>query len=463
MDFSKLSVSELQSGLEKKDFTSTEITKDLISKIKEDKTNSFLTIAEEQALKLAETADQKIQSGEKGDLLGIPVAVKDLILTKGIRTTSGSKILDNFIPPYNATVTNKLLDSGAVIIGKTNMDEFAMGSSNENSAYGNVANPVDLERVPGGSSGGSAACVAGNLSPLSLGTDTGGSIRQPASFCGIVGMKPTYGRVSRYGVIAFASSLDQVGPFSRNVEDCAKITKVISGKDNLDSTSVDQEVPNFEKSLGQDIKGMRIGIPKEYFIKGLDPEIESAVKNSIKEIEKLGAEIVEISLPNTEAAVATYYIIAPAEASSNLARYDGVRYGHRAENRFGEEVKRRILIGTYVLSSGYYDAYYIHAQKIRTLIANDFKNAFKDQCDLIVCPTAPGTAFKMGENVNDPIKMYLNDVFTIPASLAGLPAMSIPCGVDSKNLPIGLQIIGKPWDEENVFKLGYAFEQSRKN
>ena len=470
-----LSLSDLRSGLVNKDFTSKEVTQALLDKIDSAKDlNAFVEVSYDEALKAADQADKEIQSGKKQALLGVPIGVKDVILTKNVKSTCCSKFLSNFIPPYNATVTEKLLSAGSIIIGKTNMDEFAMGSSNENSAFGNVKNPWNEERVPGGSSGGSAAAVAKGLVPGALGTDTGGSIRQPAAFCGVTGLKPTYGRVSRYGVIAFASSLDQVGPITRNVRDCAVLTNVICGKDELDSTSVDKEVPDFESFLGKDIKGLKIGVPKEYFIDELDPEIEKSVKKAISEIENLGAEVVEVSLPHTNLAVPTYYIIAPAEASSNLARYDGVRYGVRAEdcaslkelycqsrtNGFGPEVKRRILIGTYVLSSGYYDAYYLRAQKVRTLIAQDFKDVFKDQCDLIACPTAPEPAFKIGANINDPISMYLNDIFTIPTSLAGLPGMNIPCGLSEEGLPIGMQLIGKPWDEETLFKVAYAYEST---
>ncbi len=397
-----------------------------------------------------------------------------MILTEGILTSAGSKILDNFIPPYSATCVRQLESAGAVIVGKTNMDEFAMGSSTENSAFGPTRSPWDPSVVPGGSSGGSAAAVSARQVPLALGTDTGGSIRQPASYCGICGLKPTYGRVSRYGVIAFASSLDQVGGFATNVRDLAHVTQAIAGHDPHDSTSVKVDVPDFLGVLGQSIKGLRLGVPKEYFISGLDAEVRQIVEKAIDSLAKLGAKVVEVSLPNTDAALAAYYILAPAEASSNLARYDGIRYGHRTENAesleelysrsrsegFGAEVKRRILVGTYVLSAGYYDAYYLRAQKVRSLVALDFKKAFATQCDLIIAPTAPTTAFKIGDKVEDPIAMYLNDIFTIPVNLAGLPGMSIPCGISKAGLPVGLQLIGKPWDEATLFKIAAAYEAS---
>jgi len=478
-EITSLSISELRAELSEKKVSSVEITKAFLEKSSKNKAlNAYTEILSEQAIACAKEADNKIKAGIKSPLLGIPGAIKDIILTKNIRTTCCSKILSNFIPPYNATVIEKLNGSGFVQLGKTNMDEFAMGSSSETSFFGPVKNPWDKDRVPGGSSGGSAAAVSARLSPFALGTDTGGSIRQPASFCGIVGIKPTYGRVSRYGVIAFASSLDQVGVFAHNVRDSAIVTQVISGVDKNDSTSVRKDVPNFEAVLGQSIKGLKIGVPKEYFISGLDPEVNEKIKTAISVLSKLGAEIIDISLPNTEAAVAVYYILAPAEASSNLARFDGIRYGYRAKDTknlkelyfktrsegFGKEVKRRIMIGTYVLSSGYFDAYYLRAQKVRTLIAHDFKAVFEKKCDIILSPTAPTTAFKIGEKVSDPLSMYLNDIFTIPVNLAGLPGMSIPCGFDSKGLPVGLQLIGKPWDEETLFKTAYAYEsQTRFN
>jgi len=420
----------------------------------------------------AASADPALHPLAMGPLAGVPVAIKDNLATRTLPTTCGSRILDGWVSPYEATAVRKLREAGAVVIGKANMDEFAMGSSNENSAYGPVKNPWNPAFVPGGSSGGSAAAVAAGICPVTLGTDTGGSIRQPASFCGIVGLKPTYGRVSRYGVIAYASSLDQVGAFAGNVRDCALATQAICGVDPNDATSVNQPVPDFEKALGRNIKGLRVGIPKEYFVSGLVPDVRDSLTNAIKTLEGLGAIPVEISLPHTELAVSVYYILAPAEASSNLARYDGIRYGHRAagdldlktlysksrSEGFGKEVQRRILVGTYVLSSGYYDAYYIKAQQVRSLIVKDFQDAFRDRCDVIVAPTTPTEPFKIGEKFSDPLTMYLNDIFTIPVNLAGLPGMSIPCGFSSSGLPIGLQLIGKPWDEERLFAVAAAYE-----
>lgn len=466
-------VAELRDGLRAKKFSSVEITESFL-KITADKKdlNCYIEITADKARADAKKADEALARGEKQALLGIPVGLKDIISTKGIKTTCASKMLANYVSPYDATVAAKIGAAGGVLIGKQNLDEFAMGSSNENSFFGHVKNPWDLDRVPGGTSGGSAAAVAARIIPASLGTDTGGSVRQPASYCNVVGLKPTYGRVSRYGVIAYASSLDQVGVLTRTVRDCAIVTEVISGKCKNDSTSVDIPVPNFEASIGKDIKGLRIGIPKEYFIKGLNPDVEKAVKGALAGLEAQGAKLVEVSLPNTEYAVAVYYILAPAEMSSNLSRYDGIRYGFRAEGTtdlkslysqtraqgFGKEVKRRILVGTHVLSTGYYDAYYIKAQKVRALIKQDFTNAFKDHCDVIVCPVTPATAFKIGEKLNDPLSMYLEDIFTLPVNLAGLPGMSVPCGFDSKGLPIGLQIIGKPFDEETLFRVGHVHE-----
>ncbi|MBA3060474.1 MAG: Asp-tRNA(Asn)/Glu-tRNA(Gln) amidotransferase subunit GatA, partial [Nitrospirae bacterium] len=400
------------------------------------------------------------------------VAIKDNMCTKGIRTTCSSKILADFIPPYESTVTSRLRENGYVLIGKTNLDEFAMGSSTENSGFFTTRNPWDIERIPGGSSGGSAAAVAADECIAALGSDTGGSIRQPASLCGVVGLKPTYGRVSRYGLVAFASSLDQIGPITKNVKDSAILLNIISGNDPFDSTSAPVAVPDFTKVLGNEIKGLKIGIPKEYFIKGMDSEIEESVKTAIKKLESLGAVPVDISLPHTEYAAAAYYVLATSEASSNLARYDGVKYGFRAEGKdlmemymntraqgFGAEVKRRIMLGTYALSSGYYDAYYKKAQQARTLIKTDFEKAF-NSVDMIVTPTSPTAAFKSGEKTEDPLQMYLSDIFTISVNLAGIPAISIPCGFTSSNLPIGLQIIGKHFDEESILKAAYAYEQS---
>lgn len=474
-DLTTLTIKEAREGLTKKDFSSVELIKSYLDRCKKlENLNCFITTEFDSAIEFAKLSDKKIEKNESAPLLGIPVGIKDVILTKDIRTTCGSKILENFIPPYNATVTQKLLEAGAVLLGKLNMDEFAMGSSNENSQYGDVLNPWNPEYVPGGSSGGSAASVAGRLVAASLGSDTGGSIRQPAAFCNIVGIKPTYGRVSRYGVIAFASSLDQVGPFGRTVSDAATMLEIISGFDPKDSTSMERNDAALSSKIGKDIKGLKIGVPKEYFISGMDKDVDDAVKASIKHLESLGAIPVEISLPHTEAAVSVYYIIAPAEASSNLARFDGIRFGHRASasknlsdlysqsrsEGFGDEVKRRIIIGTYVLSSGYYDAFYRRAQKIRTLMIQDFNEAF-EKVDAIVCPTTPTGPFKLkDESKSDPIQMYLSDVFTIPVNLAGLPGLSLPCGRDKNNLPIGLQLIGRPWDESTLFQIASAFEQS---
>ncbi|MGI9533786.1 MAG: Asp-tRNA(Asn)/Glu-tRNA(Gln) amidotransferase subunit GatA [Thermodesulfobacteriota bacterium] len=475
MDLHYLNIKEAADLIKKKEISPVEITSAILKRIdKLDKDfNSYITPLHDLALKTAKKAEKEIAAGNYlGPLHGIPIGLKDIFVMKDIPATCGSKMLENFISPYDATVTAKLKNSGAVIVGKNNMDEFAMGSSNETSFFGPVRNPWDTERVPGGSSGGSCAATAAGLCLASLGTDTGGSIRQPGALCGIVGLKPTYGRVSRYGMIAFASSLDQAGPITRTVEDAAIILNIISGKDNFDSTSVDIDVPDFTAGLNRDLKGMRVGIPKEYFIEGMDKEIESAVLTAIKDLENLGVEIVEISLPHTKYAVSTYYIIAPSEASSNLARYDGVRYGYRTDNPetlhdlffksrsegFGDEVKRRIMLGTYALSSGYYDAYYLKAQKVRTLIRQDFKKAW-EKVDVIVAPTSPETAFKIGEKTDDPIKMYLSDILTIPCNIAGIPGISVPCGLTSNNLPIGLQILGKAFDEETILKVAHAYEQ----
>jgi len=418
----------------------------------------------------AERADVSLPLG------GIPIAIKDVINVQGEPCTAASKILSNYTAPYNATVINKLRAAGAIPFGRLNLDEFAMGSSTENSAIQRTANPWDLTRIPGGSSGGSAAVVAADEAFASLGSDTGGSIRQPAALCGCVGMKPTYGRVSRFGLIAFASSLDQIGPFTKTVEDSARMLSVLAGRDPQDSTSLELPAEDFTRLVGRDIKGLKIGMPKEYFIEGIDPQVDAAVRAAVRQYESLGAEIVEVSLPHTEYAVAVYYIIATAEASANLARYDGVRYGRRAEEvrnlqdlyirsrseGFGEEVKRRIILGTYVLSSGYYDAYYLRAQKVRTLIRQDFSRAFR-KVDALICPTSPETAFKIGDRSDDPMKMYLADIFTIATNLAGIPGLSLPCGfaqVDGRPLPIGLQLLGKPLEEANLFQIAHAYEQS---
>ena len=474
MNIFDMTIHELHSELKSKRISSVEATTALLGRIKsiEPLVGSFITVTPEQALAAAAVADQRIAQGECDLLTGIPLAIKDIFLTEGVRTTCGSRILDNFIPPYSATPWEKLRDRGAVLLGKLNQDEFAMGSSNESSAYGVTRNPWNTAHIPGGSSGGSAAAVAASEAIATLGTDTGGSIRQPASHCGCVGLKPTYGRVSRYGVIAYASSLDQVGPLTRDVADCATMLEAIAGHDPKDSTSVDTAVPDYAASLKNGVKGLRIGLPKEYFISGLDPDVQSAMDAAIETYRRLGAEFVDISLPHTDYAVATYYLIATAEASSNLARYDGVRFGHRAEadglldmytrsrsEGFGAEVKRRIMLGTYALSSGYYDAYYVKAQKVRTLIMNDFIKAFAD-VDIMLTPVAPTPAFKIGEKINDPLQMYLSDIFTIPVNLAGTCAMSLPAGFSASGLPIGLQLIGKPFGEETLLRTGYAFEQA---
>jgi aspartyl-tRNA(Asn)/glutamyl-tRNA(Gln) amidotransferase subunit A len=438
----------------------------------EPRVKAFRTLMDDDALRQAEAVDRDRREGRPlGALAGVPIAIKDVLCTRGVPTTCGSRILKTFVPTYDATCVARLRQAGGVIVGKTNMDEFAMGSSTENSAYEKTCNPWALDRVPGGSSGGSAAAVAAGEVPASLGTDTGGSIRQPAAFCGVPGMKPTYGRVSRYGLVAFASSLDQVGPFGRAVEDVARVLQVIAGHDSKDSTSAPRPVPDYLAALGKGADGLRIGVPKEYFQGGLDGEVAAAVQSSLKTIGRLGGTIEDITLPHTEYAIPTYYIIATAEASSNLARYDGVRYGHRARGAtqmgplyvrtrtegFGPEVKRRIMLGTYVLSAGYYDAYYLKGQKVRTLILRDFERAF-EKVDVIVTPTSPTPAFRFGEKVDDPLSMYLSDIFTVTINLAGLPGISIPCGLTRDRLPIGLQIIGRPFDEETVLRLAAALE-----
>lgn len=474
-DLSTLTIHELHHLLKTKACSATEIAKSVLARIqKHDETlGAFLTVCGESALADAQIVDSKIAAGAPVlPLTGIPIAPKDLYLTKGVRTTAGSKILENFIAPYDSTVIEKCRDHGCVIVGKTNMDEFGMGSSNENSAYKNVRNPWNRDFVPGGSSGGSAAAVSADLCIASLGTDTGGSIRQPASHCNIVGLKPTYGRVSRYGTIAYASSLDQMGPMTKDVEDCAILLNAIAGHDEHDSTSLNQVVPDFTKALNLGVKGLKIGVPKDYFVEGLSIDVEKAVRAALKQLQDLGAELIDIELPNTQHCVATYYIIAPAEASSNLARYDGVRYGKRESahslnelyqntkgHGFGAEVKRRIMMGTYVLSAGYYDAYYVRAQKVRTLIRNDFQDAFK-KVDVIAGPVAPTPAFHLGEKTNDPLQMYLSDIFTLSLNLAGLPGMSLPCGFSSQGLPIGLQLIGKALDEMTLLQVAHAYEQS---
>ncbi len=475
MELCLMTAHQLHQMLRKREVSSKEITRSVLDRIQavEEKVHSFITVLPDLAMKQAEEADARLQKGDAEPLTGIPIAIKDLICTEGIRTTCGSHILNNFIPNYDATVTTKLKKAGAVFVGKANMDEFAMGSSTENSYFGPSRNPWDLERIPGGSSGGSAAAVAAGECILALGSDTGGSIRQPAACCGIVGMKPTYGRVSRYGLIAFASSLDQIGPFARDVRDAALLLTAISGYEPRDSTSVDLKVPDYQGSLVNDVRSMVLGVPREAFGEGIDPEVESTVREAIRTLEKLGARIVEVSLPHSEYAVAVYYIIAPAEASSNLARYDGVKYGFRAkgphelmemyrETRsqgFGAEVRRRIMLGTYALSAGYYEAYYRKASQVRTLIGKDFEKAF-GQCDALVLPTAPTPAFKLGEKVDDPLQMYLSDTYTIPCNLAGLPGLSLPCGFSRSGLPIGMQIVTNHFQEEKIFRVAYTYESN---
>lgn len=467
---------ELHELLTAKKISALELTKDLFARIeeKENEIGAYLELTKTQALDAAKKVDEKISRGEKISALeGIPCAIKDNICTKGVKTTCASKILENFVPPYDATVMQKLNAQNIIMLGKLNMDEFAMGGSTENSAYHLTKNPYDLSRVPGGSSGGSAAAVAAGEAIFTLGSDTGGSIRQPASFCGVVGMKPTYGRVSRYGLVAFASSLDQIGTLTKDVTDCATVLNAICGLDEMDSTSTSAAVPDFTKSLVSDVKNLKIGLPKEYFVKGIDKEVENAVINVTKIFEKLGAQIVEISLPHTEFAISTYYIIAPAEAATNLERYDGVSYGARVDGadvvemmtntrteKFGEEVKRRIMIGNYALSAGYYDAYYLKALKVRTLIQKDFTDAFKN-VDVILTPTTPNAAFKIGEMTNDPLKMYLQDICTVPVNLAGLPGISVPCGFNKENLPLGFQLIGKPLDEETILRAAFTYEKTK--
>ena len=468
---------DLRQKLKSGEVSSKELVQEKINRINElDPTlNSFLTVNTELALRKAEHIDKQIASGDHlPPLSGIPIAIKDNLCTKGIKTTCASKILDNFVPPYESTVTKKLLNAGAIMIGKTNMDEFAMGSSTETSAFGPTLNPWNITKVPGGSSGGSAASVAAGLCYGSLGSDTGGSIRQPASFCGVVGMKPTYGRVSRWGLIAFASSLDQVGPFANNVSDTAEILQVISGKDEFDSTTVDIPVPNYLETLSKSIKGLKIGLIDNCFDhEGLATDVKESVLGSASLLENLGAEIVNVSCPRFNDGIATYYVIAPSEASANLARYDGVKYGFRSEDEqsliemttksralgFGNEVKRRILIGTYALSAGYVDAYYKKAQQVRTLIRKDFDDAFK-KVDVLLAPTAPTTAFGSGDNIDNPMAMYLSDLLTIPANLAGLPAISLPCGFDNSGLPIGLQLIGNVFEEGKLLQVASQFEKA---
>lgn len=465
-------IAELSQGLANGEFSSVELTQAHLDRIKRlDPTyNSFITVTEDAALASAQQADDQRAAGNASDLTGIPIAQKDLFCTEGVRTTCASKILDNFIAPYDATIVSKLNEAGTVCVGKTNMDEFAMGSSNENSTYGAVKNPWDTNAVPGGSSGGSAAAVAARLVPGSTGSDTGGSIRQPAALCGITGLKPTYGRVSRWGMIAYASSLDQAGPFARTAEDCALLLNAMAGFDTKDSTSINQSVPDYRADLNNSLQGLRIGLPKEYFTDSLDAGVQQVIQNAISEYEKLGATVKEISLPHSELAIPAYYVIAPAEASSNLSRFDGVRFGHRCDDPedlldlykrsraegFGREVKRRIIAGTYALSEGYYDAYYLKAQRLRRMIKNDFVAALND-VDVIMGPTTPTPAFNIGEKSNDPMSMYLGDIYTISANLAGLPGISIPCGFVNER-PVGLQIMGNYFDESRLLNAAHQYQ-----
>jgi aspartyl-tRNA(Asn)/glutamyl-tRNA(Gln) amidotransferase subunit A len=475
MQIHALSIHEIHDLLKSGQIGAVETVSAFLERISavDTKVRAYLSTLAEQALNEAKLFDSRPKDRPESPLAGVPLAIKDVISTRGAVTTCGSRMLENFVPPYDATVTEKLKHAGAIFLGKTNMDEFAMGSSTENSAFVKTRNPWNLERVPGGSSGGSAAAVAAGLCAGALGTDTGGSIRQPASFCGVVGIKPTYGRVSRYGLVAFASSLDQIGPITRDVEDAAILLQAMAGHDPMDSTSVDLPVPDYRAALKESIRGLRLGIPREYFIEGTAADVAGAVHNAITTCRELGASMVDISLPHTEYGIAAYYIIAPAEASSNLARYDGVKYGHRAQGAkdliemyrksrsqgFGAEVKRRIMLGTYVLSAGYYDAYYRKASQVRTLIRQDFLDAF-EKCDAILAPVSPIAAFKLGEKFDDPLQMYLSDVFTLPASLAGIPGISVPCGFTSENLPVGLQILGPHFREELVLRIAHQFEQA---
>jgi aspartyl-tRNA(Asn)/glutamyl-tRNA(Gln) amidotransferase subunit A len=470
-----MTLKEVSEKIRKQEITALELTKTILDRIKEVEphVDAYITITEEQALSRAKEIDEKIKAGEEVSVLaGIPMAVKDNICTDGIKTTCASKMLENFIPPYDATVVKKLNDAGAVMVGKTNMDEFAMGSSTENSHFKNTKNPWDLNKVPGGSSGGSAAAVAAGQAFYALGSDTGGSVKQPAALTGLVGLRPTYGRISRYGLIAFGSSLDQVGIFTKDVTDCSIVLRELAGKDCMDGTSAEVEVVDYEKYLDKDVSNIKIGIPKEYFVEGIDEDVKAAVLDGVEKLKELGATVKEISLPHTDSAIATYYVLAPSEASSNLARFDGIRYGYKAKDYnsleelytktrtegFGDEVKRRIMIGTYALSAGYYDAYYKKSLKVRTLIKQDFADAFKE-VDVIIAPTAPNVAFNIGEKTSDPMAMYMEDACTIPSCLAGVPGMSISCGFKG-GLPIGMQIIGNYFDEATMLKVAHAFESA---
>ena len=473
----KKSIKELSEGLRNKEYSSVDLTKLYLEEIKkkDDKINAYLTVTAEKAMEMAEKADKMIAEGKGTALTGIPMAVKDNICTKGVKTTCASKMLYNFVPPYEAHVTSKLFESGAVMLGKVNMDEFAMGSTTENSAFKTTKNPRNTDHVPGGSSGGSAAAVAADECVYALGSDTGGSIRQPASFCGVVGMKPTYGSVSRYGLVAFASSLDQIGPLTKSVADNAVVLSAISGHDERDTTSIKREYDDFGSEIGQSVKGMKIGIIKEFFGEGISDEVKDAVLAAAKKYESMGAELVELSIPTLDYALPAYYVISSAEASSNLARFDGARYGYRSEKYdditelyknsrsegFGAEVKRRIMLGTFALSSGYYDAYYKKALQVRTLIIRDFNKAF-ESCDFILSPVSPTTAYKIGEKTSDPLEMYLGDIYTVPINIAGVPSLSMPCAVGKDSLPIGMQLIGPVFSEKKLYKAGYAFEEATK-
>jgi aspartyl-tRNA(Asn)/glutamyl-tRNA(Gln) amidotransferase subunit A len=475
MELTQLTIHELQEKIKSGETSAVQIAEAVFSRIDavEERVHSFIRLMKEEAMIAAEKADDDIKKGNIKALTGIPIALKDIVCTKGITTTCGSHILCNFVPPYDATVVEKLRDAGAVFVGKTNMDEFAMGSSTETSYFGVTRNPWDLARIPGGSSGGSATAVAADECVASIGSDTGGSIRQPAALCGVVGMKPTYGRVSRFGLIAFASSLDQIGPFTKDVEDCAIMMNALAGFDPKESTSVPVEVPDYRQYTGRDIHGWKVGIPREYFIEGIDPEVNAAIKNAIAVIEKIGGKCVDISLPHTQYCLAVYYIIAPAEASSNLARYDGVKYGFRSADGgdlldmykntrsqgFGVEVKRRIMIGTYALSAGYYDAYYKKASQVRALIKRDFEEAWK-KCDVILTPTTPTPAFKIGEKTDNPLQMYLSDIFTISTNLAGIPGISVPCGFTSGGLPVGVQFLAGHFEEGKLIQIASAYERN---
>ena len=476
MDLKLLTIDAARSAVQQREITAMALAEAHYARIeKEDgQIGAFLTLSKERALEQADRMDRMVADGKTlPPLGGVPVGIKDVMSTRGLRSTAGSKILENYIPPYDCTAVARLEAAGAVVLGKMNCDEFAMGSSKENSAYGPVRNPRDLSRVPGGSSGGSAAAVAADMAVATLGSDTGGSIRQPASFCGVVGLMPTYGRVSRYGLIAFASSLDHIGPLTKTVKDAATVLRTIAGRDPMDSTSADVPVPDYVAELDKPVRGMKIGVAKEYFGEGLDDEVRQAVEAAIDKLKGLGCEIVPVSLPHTPYAIPTYYLIATAEASSNLARYDGVRYSHRArgaktlsemyrrsrDEGFGAEVKRRIMLGTYALSAGYYDAYYLKAQKVRTLLTRDFDEAFR-KVDAIVTPTSPTAAFRLGEKSNDPLAMYLADIYTVTADLAGIPGISVPCGETKEKLPIGLQILGKHFDEASILRVAHAYEQA---